>query len=536
MAARLGFLLGLFLLASGITGCSIDGRKLRVTAGPDGGTSGSSGVAGTSGISGTDGGMLAAGAKCGANSDCASGSCLDGVCCGKACDGACLSCASTVTGQAEGTCAPAQAGTDPHDDCTKSTDACGLDGQCDGAGACRFAVPSTSCGTEACQSNEYTPAAQCDGAGKCVTPSAVSCGGQPCIGTRCDITCSATMACPTGFYCDGTTCAAQKSGGSMCAADGDCATGHCAEGVCCDGACTATCNSCLQANTGQIDGKCSAVRAGVVHGTDCPGSAACPAGATSSTAAPTCDGAGACKAGAATSCGNYLCNATTASCGTGCTVSSQCSSSSYCSGGVCKAKSVAGQLCAANTECQSGTCSGRCCSSGTPCMCPQPSAGNLIKNPGFDTSLAGWTVDPGPATIDWQPGTFLTPNGSYADANACAFSGSAYISEPDSGDSQLIWQCVNVVPQTDYNFGVQIATLSGAYAFCDADLYAGPSCTGGTSNAADYEWLNVAWSSGTFPTTFNTGFNSTVKISCHVEMGGSFFFDDIYLTPAPGMY
>ena len=52
--------------------------------------------------------------------------------------------------------------------------------------------------------------------------------------------------------------------------------GHCAEGVCCDGACTATCNSCLQANTGQIDGKCTTVRAGVVHGTDCPGSAALP--------------------------------------------------------------------------------------------------------------------------------------------------------------------------------------------------------------------------------------------------------------------
>jgi hypothetical protein len=169
-------------------------------------------------------------------------------------------------------------------------------------------------------------------------------------------------------------------------------------------------------------------------------------------------------------------------------------------------------------------------------MCPQPSTGNLIKNPGFDANLSGWTVDPGPATIDWQPGTFLTANGSYADANACSFSGSAYISEQDSGDSQLIWQCVNVVPQTDYNFGVQIATLSGAYAFCDADLYAGPGCTGGTSNAADYEWLNVAWSSGTFPTMFNTGFSTTVKISCHVEMGGSFFFDDIYLTPAPGLY
>ena len=83
---------------------------------------------------------------------------------------------------------------------------------------------------------------------------------------------------------------------------------------------------------------------------------------------------------------------------------------------------------------------------------------------------------------------------------------------------------------------MQIATLAGAYAFCDADLYQGPSCTGSTVNAAEYQWLNVNWEITSSPTTFNTGFNATVKVSCHVEMGGAFFFDDIYVTPAPGMY
>ena len=208
--------LALFFIASGVIDCSIDGRKLRVNAGPDAGIAGDSSIAGTSGTGGGTG-MLAAGATCSADTDCASGPCLDSVCCAKACAGTCLSCSATVTGQADGICAPVQAGSDPHDDCTKSTDVCGLDGQCDGAGACRFAVPSTSCGTEACLSNQYTPAAQCNGSGKCVTPAAVSCGGQPCIGTRCDITCSATVACPTGFYCSKAARAPRKRPAARCA-------------------------------------------------------------------------------------------------------------------------------------------------------------------------------------------------------------------------------------------------------------------------------------------------------------------------------
>jgi hypothetical protein len=556
MAHRLGFILGALLLAVSVFDCSVDSRKLKVNAGPDGGmtlgdsgsggdssvagttsTAGSTGVAGTSGAAGTTGGgLLGAGSKCSASADCMSGPCLDGICCAAACTGPCVSCAGSATGQADGACSPVQAGSDPHDDCTKGSDVCGLDGQCDGSGKCRFAVPDTSCGTEACASNQYTPPAQCDGTGKCVAATPVSCGGQPCIGTRCDIPCSATVSCPTGLYCSGTTCAAQKTGGSKCAADTECSTNHCAEGVCCDGACNTKCNSCLQANTGQTDGKCSTVRAGVIHGTDCPGAATCPANSASYTTAPSCDGAGACKAGTAVSCGNYYCNATTTTCPTACSANAQCATA-YCAGGVCKTKTAAGGLCSGNAECLSGTCSGRCCASGTPCMCPQPSAGNLVKNPGFDSSLTGWTVDSGPAIINWQPGTLLDGNGSYADANACPYSGAAYVDdEGDPGSSQLIWQCVTMALNTSYDFDAQIATLAGAQVYCDADLYQGPGCTGGTVNGGEVNWINVGWSSPDFPVTFNSSFYLSAKISCHVEGGGGFYFDDVYLTPAPGQY
>lgn len=51
------------------------------------------------------------GAACAGGSACASGACVDGVCCDRACDGACEACSAATTGGADGTCAPALAGT-----------------------------------------------------------------------------------------------------------------------------------------------------------------------------------------------------------------------------------------------------------------------------------------------------------------------------------------------------------------------------------------------------------------------------------------
>lgn len=505
---------------------------------------GSNGTAGKGGAGGGSGGTagshpgLAGGEKCTESGACASGACLDGVCCTAACAGKCMSCAGSITGQADGTCAGVQAGTDPHDDCTKGTDTCGLDGMCDGAGACRSAPPSTTCGTEMCAANQYTAAAQCDGTGRCVTPTPSSCEGNPCVGTRCDIKCAMPTDCPTGLYCAGTVCASLKTNGTKCAANAECSSAHCVEGVCCGDVCTAKCNSCLQTNTGKTDGTCAPVKAGQAHGTDCPGSATCPAGGSTYTPAPTCDGSGACAATPA-SCGNYLCNSAAASCTTACTSNTQCIAADYCSGSACVPKLAPGTLCTASAQCTSNTCSGRCCASGKACTCPQPSAGNLIKNPGFDTNLSGWTIDAGAATINWQPGTLLDGNGAYADANACPYSGSAYISEPDGNDSQNIWQCISLALNTSYNFGAQIATLSGAYAYCDVDAYQGPGCTGNHLNLAEFNWLNTGWSPADLSAQFNSSFYLSAKVYCHVQQGGSFYFDDIFVTPAspaPGLY
>jgi hypothetical protein len=78
------------------------------------------------------------GQRCNVTTDCAGGSCADGVCCVQTC-GACQSCAG-----AGGTCSPAAAGTtDPR---------CPSTAMCDGAGSCKQ-MNGTGCGSrEACAS------------------------------------------------------------------------------------------------------------------------------------------------------------------------------------------------------------------------------------------------------------------------------------------------------------------------------------------------------------------------------------------------
>jgi hypothetical protein len=555
MAKRPKLIWLFWLVVAAFAGCSFDSRTLHVTPGIGGSAAGETasggsavsaagkatagGSIGSGGDVTTEGGAagLAGGEKCTADSDCASNSCLDGICCAAACDGACKSCAKAVTGKTDGACEGVTSGTDPHDDCAQGKAVCGLDGQCDGSGACRFAPPSTMCGAESCANDKYTPPAACDGAGECGTPAAVSCSGHPCVDTRCDIPCMLSTDCPNGLFCDNKVCAPQKTNGTDCGVADECSSTFCsAEKVCCDKPCDLACYSCKQTSTGQTDGKCSFVQAGAKHGTDCPGNATCNGAGTGVTPAPTCNGAGACAAAGDAACGAYACNTANASCKTQCSTATDCAKNDYCAGNVCKPKVTDGGLCTSNAQCASTLCGGRCCAS-QPCDCPQPSAGNVIKNPGFDKDLTSWNVEMGTTVINWQPGTFMTGNMTYADGHTCAYSGAAYISNPDpNNNSQRIWQCAAISTQTDYNFAVQQATLSGAYTHCVLDLYAGPGCTGGFNTAADSEWINVGWSTNMYPTLVNSSFAVSAKVSCYVEPNGSFFVDNVYLTPAPGQY
>src|SRR5688572_30767123 len=83
------------------------------------------------------------GVACSAASQCASGQCVDEICCNVACAGVCQAC--DVAG-AVGTCTPVPAGADPDGECAQQTSSsCGQDGTCDGAGACRRYAAGTQC-------------------------------------------------------------------------------------------------------------------------------------------------------------------------------------------------------------------------------------------------------------------------------------------------------------------------------------------------------------------------------------------------------
>jgi len=186
------------------------------------------------------------GNACNGSNECQNGNCVDGVCCESACTDKCMACSQAKTGATNGYCRAATAGTNPHNDCAADTTACGHDGTCDGAGACRYQGVSVSCGATSCTGQgTYTPLGHCNGGGTCLGGTAGPCpGNMPCAsGTTCATTCTAnsTTGCPLGYKCTagGTNCvlATMPCGGSACPiANGG--------GVCCisgDGPFSETC-------------------------------------------------------------------------------------------------------------------------------------------------------------------------------------------------------------------------------------------------------------------------------------------------------
>ena len=140
--------------------CNVSGKVgTCVLASP--GTQVAGSCSGDQACDGTGACKAANGTACTAGSACASGFCTDGVCCGSACTGLCVSC--KLAGKL-GTCSPFPIGTDPEGDCSKGTPPC--QSTCDGIGACVFPA-QTSCG--ACGTCNY--AGTCVESLYCTTPS-----------------------------------------------------------------------------------------------------------------------------------------------------------------------------------------------------------------------------------------------------------------------------------------------------------------------------------------------------------------------------
>jgi hypothetical protein len=337
------------------------------------------------------------GGTCTATTDCMSGFCEQGICCGSTCTGTCQSCA--VPGK-EGTCSPVPAGQDPLNQCAdQGAMTCGTDGACDGAGACEQYAAGTTCAPQACTGETYTQSRTCNGTGICMGGIQASCGTYACdTNGTCRQTCSMDTHCAAGYVCNSGVCS-KKLNGAGCGMGNECQSGQCQQGVCCASSCTGTCRSCAMAGS---MGTCALVGGGqdplnqcadqgaMTCGTDgmCDGAGACrlyaaatPCGATTCsgstfTSAPTCNGSGVCQPGTQSSCTPYVCGATT--CKNSCTSATDCVSPNPCGAGKC-GKFSNGTTCMADTDCQSGVCAqGVCCATacgGTCQACNQ--AGSL---------------------------------------------------------------------------------------------------------------------------------------------------------------
>jgi hypothetical protein len=308
--------------------------------------------------------LKANGVACGANPECESTQCVDGVCCGSVCTGACESC--NLKG-AEGTCTPLPTGT-PTADCVDQLAAsCGFDGTCNGNGGCRRYAAGTPCKAAGCQAGIFAPASACDGQGTCVAPNAVSCAPYLCDASlgapQCRTTCG-TSGCLAPAVCSNGSCGAKalKADGAGCVTSADCTSSHCVDGVCCGTACTAGCVSCNQPG---FEGVCKPVASNKLDphgGCKDEGAAACrqnglcngaggcafyPQGTTCVAgtcagravfAARQCDGSGTCGPATNMDCLPYRCNPMTTACYASCTGNAQCSNAPKrtCSNNVCQ--------------------------------------------------------------------------------------------------------------------------------------------------------------------------------------------------------
>ncbi|MBX7197028.1 MAG: hypothetical protein K1X94_33575, partial [Sandaracinaceae bacterium] len=243
------------------------------------------------------------GSACTSGSACASGFCASGVCCDKACTGACESCNASGS-----------------------------------VGLCQTRPSGTTCGADACVGSSLTVAAKCDGAATtCPAPAPTACpGGLVCAdGKTCKTSCATGTDCTSG-YCDLATgkCGTPPGDGGVadtgadtgigvaetgapavpakpsvdgfqrCRKSSECSTGFCVDGVCCDSACGDRCHSCALFTS---PGKCTVEPIGVDLRNECGPANQCLG---------TCDGTGQCiGAGTGTMCGRNRC--TTASAGVG---------------------------------------------------------------------------------------------------------------------------------------------------------------------------------------------------------------------------
>jgi MYXO-CTERM domain-containing protein len=184
-----------------------------------------------------------------------------GVCCDEDCRGLCRGCKKSIKGGgSDGICDPVADHSDPKDDCPlDTTNSCGQNGNCNGAGGCRRTPNGTSCGQTSCQGNSVL--GQTCQEGQCQTnPSGTDCEPYVCRDVngafQCTNPCADDNDCQDGYYCTEMACKKKLANGQACETSGICNSGYCVDGVCCDASCNGQCEACGEPGS---EGVCIAV-------------------------------------------------------------------------------------------------------------------------------------------------------------------------------------------------------------------------------------------------------------------------------------
>jgi Kelch motif/Galactose oxidase, central domain len=141
------------------------------------------------------------GRSCSYDLDCASGFCIESVCCERRCSGSCESCLAERQGQGgqDGVCAPILVDTDPKDACTTEDPAsCGQTGACDGKGACARYPEGHDCGEGVCRSGVCR---WCEGDALVGEDIAIDCAPYACENAVCLSSCESALQCAEAHVC-----------------------------------------------------------------------------------------------------------------------------------------------------------------------------------------------------------------------------------------------------------------------------------------------------------------------------------------------
>ena len=443
---------------------------------------------------------------------CASHACVDGICCATACEDECYSCNVDYTGEANGECAVVEVDKDPGNDCADAgAPSCGLTGQCDGGGTCKFYDNGTVCSAAICSDGDAQGNSTCI-AQNCTAPTPVDCQLYACENSTCNDSCVDDGDCnaAAGARCYGGVCTDLLLDGEACTQGPQCASTNCVDGVCCDTGCDSLCQGCIQSATGFGDGICSNVLSGqdirnvcadesvssCGQDGECDGSGACRLYSNGVIcAAETCSGGDrlpesaclnqSCTPPQTVDCGSYAC--VDAACNTTCSQDIDCAVDEggwcYVPLSMCSDLKHNGDACTANLQCASNFCvDGVCCDGacGSACEscvetytgiadgeCGDVLAGN---DPGNDCSTQG-------VHTCGQNG-FCDGSGAcqpYPDSTVC---GAAVCIGGDSRDASTCQGGSCVIPTPD-----------------DCELYAcrTAECLDSCANTGDCNWQESAY-------------------------------------------